>query len=160
MKISIPVSLGELVDKITILEIKANKISDSKKLKNINNELEALLLVLVKINKDEKVFKDLYSELKKVNQELWEIEDKIRNLEKNKVFNGEFIEVARSVYIKNDNRFDLKNKINDLFDSEYNYSIYIFYEFLSILFNMYIVYYIASFHNSIPLLSNHEITSV
>ncbi len=119
MKISIPVSLGELVDKITILEIKANKISDSKKLKNINNELEALLLVLVKINKDEKVFKDLYSELKKVNQELWEIEDKIRNLEKNKVFNGEFIEVARSVYIKNDNRFDLKNKINDLFDSEY-----------------------------------------
>lgn len=119
MKISIPVSLGELVDKITILEIKANKISDSKKLKNINNELEALLLVLVKINKDEKVFKDLYSELKKVNQELWEIEDKIRNLEKNKVFNGEFIEVARSVYIKNDKRFDLKNKINDLFDSEY-----------------------------------------
>ena len=65
MKISIPVSLGELVDKITILEIKANKISDSKKLKNINNELEALLLVLVKINKDEKIFKDLYSELKK-----------------------------------------------------------------------------------------------
>ena len=119
MKISIPVSLGELVDKITILEIKANKISDSNKLKNINNELEALLLVLVKINKDEKVFKDLYSELKKVNQELWEIEDKIRNLEKNKVFNGEFIEVARSVYIKNDKRFDLKNKINDLFDSEY-----------------------------------------
>ena len=119
MKISIPVSLGELVDKITILEIKANKISDSKKLKNINNELEALLLVLVKINKDEKIFKDLYSELKKVNQELWEIEDKIRNLEKNKVFNGEFIEVARSVYIKNDKRFDLKNKINDLFDSEY-----------------------------------------
>ena len=119
MKISIPVSLGELVDKITILEIKSNKISDSKKLKNINNELEALLLVLVKINKDEKIFKDLYSELKKVNQELWEIEDKIRNLEKNKVFNEEFIEVARSVYIKNDKRFDLKNKINDLFDSEY-----------------------------------------
>jgi septal ring factor EnvC (AmiA/AmiB activator) len=119
MKISIPVSLGELVDKITILEIKANKISDSKKLKNINNELEALLLVLVKINKDEKIFKDLYSELKKVNQELWEIEDKIRNLEKNKVFNEEFIEVARSVYIKNDKRFDLKNKINNLFDSEY-----------------------------------------
>ena len=119
MKISIPVSLGELVDKITILEIKANKISDSKKLKNINNELEALLLVLVKINKDEKIFKDLYSELKKVNQELWEIEDKIRNLEKNKVFNEEFIEVARSVYIKNDKSFDLKNKIIDLFDSEY-----------------------------------------
>ena len=102
MKISIPVSLGELVDKITILEIKANKISDSKKLKNINNELEALLLVLIKINKDEKIFKDLYSDLKKVNQELWEIEDKIRNLEKNKVFNEEFIEVARSGYIKND----------------------------------------------------------
>ena len=119
MKISIPVSLGELVDKITILEIKANKISDSKKLKNINNELEALLLVLIKINKDEKIFKDLYSDLKKVNQELWEIEDKIRNLEKNKVFNEEFIKVARSVYIKNDKRFDLKNKINDLFDSEY-----------------------------------------
>ena len=119
MKISIPVSLGELVDKITILEIKANKISDSKKLKNINNELEALLLVLIKINKDEKIFKDLYSDLKKVNQELWEIEDKIRNLEKNKVFNEEFIEVARSVYIKNDKRFDLKNKINNLFDSEY-----------------------------------------
>ena len=119
MKISIPVSLGELVDKITILEIKANKISDSNKLKNINNELEALLLVLIKINKDEKIFKDLYSDLKKVNQELWEIEDKIRNLEKNKVFNEEFIEVARSVYIKNDKRFDLKNKINDLFDSEY-----------------------------------------
>ena len=119
MKISIPVSLGELVDKITILEIKANKISDSNKLKNINNELEALLLVLIKINKDEKIFKGLYSDLKKVNQELWEIEDKIRNLEKNKVFNEEFIEVARSVYIKNDKRFDLKNKINNLFDSEY-----------------------------------------
>ena len=119
MKISIPVSLGELVDKITILEIKANKISDSNKLKNINNELEALLLVLIKINKDEKIFKVLYSDLKKVNQELWEIEDKIRNLEKNKVFNEEFIEVARSVYIKNDKRFDLKNKINNLFDSEY-----------------------------------------
>ena len=50
--------------------------------------------------------------------------------------------------------------VNNLFDSEYNYSIYIFYEFLSILFNMYIVYYIARFHNSIPLLLNHEITSV
>jgi len=119
MKISVPVSLGELIDKITILEIKANKISDLKKLNNINNELEALLKVLVKIDREEKTFNELYIELKQVNQELWDIEDKIRNLEKNKIFNEEFIEVARSVYIKNDKRFYLKNKINEKFDSEY-----------------------------------------
>lgn len=119
MTISVPVSFGELVDKITILEIKANKILDSKKLKNINNELKALLKVLEKIDKEEKTFNELYSELKKVNQELWDIEDKIRNLENNKIFNEEFVEVARSVYIINDKRFYIKNKINEKFDSEY-----------------------------------------
>ncbi len=119
MDIKVDVSLGELVDKITILEIKTNKINSSLKLENINKELTSLKKTLAELNLNNDEFKLIYRDLKKVNEELWDIEDKIRVLEKNKKFDNEFIEIARSVYISNDKRFELKYKLNNLFGSKF-----------------------------------------
>lgn len=119
MDIKVDISLGELVDKITILEIKTNKINSSIKLENINKELTSLKKTLAELNLINNEFKLIYRDLKKVNEELWDIEDKIRILEKNKKFDDEFIEIARSVYISNDKRFELKYKLNKLFDSKF-----------------------------------------
>ena len=113
------ISVGELVDKLSILEIKLNKVADKGKLKNIKKEYDTLSSVSKSIkenNPDE--FSILYSELLDVNNQLWEIEDKIRILEKEKKFDSDFIETARNVYIINDERFQIKSKINSLFDSE------------------------------------------
>ena len=113
------ISIGELVDKLSILEIKLNKVADKSKLKNIKKEYDTLSSVSKSIkenNPDE--FSILYSELLDVNNQLWEIEDKIRILEKKKKFDSDFIETARNVYIINDKRFQIKSKINSLFDSE------------------------------------------
>tara|TARA_A100001015_G_scaffold303390_1_gene392957 strand:+ start:5560 stop:5949 length:390 start_codon:yes stop_codon:yes gene_type:complete len=113
------ISIGELVDKLSILEIKLNKVADKSKLKNIKKEYDTLSSVSKNIkenNPDE--FSILYSELLDVNNQLWEIEDKIRILEKEKKFDSDFIETARNVYIINDKRFQIKSKINSLFDSE------------------------------------------
>ena len=119
MKVSVPISLGELLDKISILEIKNKKILDESKILNIKKELNGLKKVLdeLKINLSET--NSLYNKLYKINLTLWEIEDSIRVLEKNKDFGEKFIELARAVYITNDQRFEVKNDINKLFNSEF-----------------------------------------
>tara|TARA_B100001287_G_scaffold275185_1_gene282215 strand:- start:2471 stop:2857 length:387 start_codon:yes stop_codon:yes gene_type:complete len=119
MKVNIPVSLGELLDKISILEIKNQKIRSESKLKNIKKELTGLRNVLEEMNFKLSETDDLYKDLYKINLTLWEIEDSIRLLEKNEDFGEQFIELARSVYITNDKRFVVKNEINKLFNSEY-----------------------------------------
>lgn len=113
--INAPISTGELIDKITILEIKKNKLQDLK-LKNVLKEL-SLLRELIKKNKID-ITEDLFSQLKEINLSLWEIEDKIRIKEKNKEFDSTFIELARSVYFKNDKRAEIKKTINQLSNSE------------------------------------------
>tara|TARA_B100001029_G_C14599712_1_gene203302 strand:+ start:80 stop:469 length:390 start_codon:yes stop_codon:yes gene_type:complete len=113
-KINIETSVGELIDKITILEIKKEKISDKKSLSIINKEhssLEGTVQKDIKINDE---IKKLWTELKKINLKLWEIEDEIRLCEKNKKFDEKFVELARSVYQCNDIRSKLKLKINQL----------------------------------------------
>ena len=119
MEIQINISVGELIDKITILQIKKEKITNLEKVKKASYELELLEKSLnsFKTSKTEEL-RDLMNELKMINQKLWAIEDDIRLLEKNKIFKSEFIELARSVYITNDERFDIKNKINKLFSSD------------------------------------------
>ena len=119
MNINIPISVGELLDKLSILEIKQEKIDNTKKLKNINFEYDVLKELSREIkNKDEETFESLYTQLLEVNNKLWEIEDSIRVLEVEKRFDKDFISLARSVYFTNDDRFDLKNKINEHFGSE------------------------------------------
>jgi len=118
MQVSIPISIGELIDKITILEIKNKKITDEEKLFSIQKELSSLKNILKNLNLENDSLMPLYEELLKVNYELWNIEDEIRISEKNNRFDSSFIELARSVYITNDKRFEIKNKINKLFNSE------------------------------------------
>ena len=118
MKIEIPISFGELIDKLTILEIKKSKITNNEKLKNVQLEFELLNKKYQTILNDTKELQVFYDALLKVNSKLWEIEDKIRILENNKEFNEEFIDLARSVYKSNDERFAIKNEINKTFDSE------------------------------------------
>ena len=113
--IHVPISIGELIDKITILEIKKDKLKNLK-LKNILNELSFLRAVLEKNS----IFipDEIYFQLKSINLKLWDIEDKIRIKEKNKEFDNEFIELARSVYLNNDRRSETKKELNIIFNSE------------------------------------------
>ena len=119
MKVSVPISLGELLDKISILEIKNKKILNESKILNIKKELNGLKKVLDELNINLSETNSLYNKLYKINLTLWEIEDSIRVLEKNEDFGEKFIELARAVYITNDQRFEVKNDINKLFNSEY-----------------------------------------
>tara|TARA_Y200000002_G_scaffold131803_1_gene108667 strand:+ start:28223 stop:28615 length:393 start_codon:yes stop_codon:yes gene_type:complete len=120
MIIEIPISVGELIDKLTILEIKKEKVQNKEKLANINHEYKNLSELVAKLkDKNQNEYTTMFNELKKINLKLWEIEDKIRILESEKKFNEEFIELARSVYFTNDERFDSKNKINKFFGSEF-----------------------------------------
>lgn len=119
MQVNTPISIGELVDKLTILEIKKNKIKSDEKLKSINLEYNSLSKVLINLNLDENILTPLKNQLLEINLKLWEIEDEIRIMEKNKSFDEKFIETARSVYINNDNRFKIKNDINKKFNSEF-----------------------------------------
>lgn len=119
MDTSIAVSFGELVDKLTILEIKKSKIKNQDKLEKIETELiilkeKASLLE----NANKKNYNRLFAELTEVNTKLWDTEDNIRKFELKKEFNDEFIELARSVYFLNDERFKIKSKINELFNSK------------------------------------------
>ena len=115
MEIKASISVGELVDKITILEIKLSKIKNHDKLKNIKNELDVLNEYFLKIDNDQ--LTKLKNKLKDTNLRLWNIEDDIRVCEKNQDFNSNFINLARSVYITNDERFELKNSINEIYSS-------------------------------------------
>jgi len=112
MKIEIPVSVGELLDKITILQIKS-KHTDNE---YVTKELQDL----TKIAEDLQVYKESYlNELLIVNSLLWDIEDSLRELEKQSRFDGEFISLARRVYITNDKRAEIKRKINEETQSSY-----------------------------------------
>ena len=115
--IQIPVSVGELIDKLSILHIKKNKISNTEKLKFISKEFELLYNMSSYYLNNENISK-LYHQLVEVNLKLWEIEDELRVIESTKDFNTNFIELARQVYHTNEERFLLKNKINELTNSE------------------------------------------
>ena len=110
-----PVSLGELIDKITILEIKQINMTGIK-LKNVNKELKLLKKILQ--DKNLEIDINLINSLKKVNNNLWEIEDNIRIKERNQQFNNEFIQLARSVYKENDKRASIKKEINQKYNSK------------------------------------------
>lgn len=113
---NIEISVGELLDKLSILKIKKEKISDSSKLDYINSEFKMLSqksFSFLQEKEIEDIFEDLYS----TNAELWEIEDRLRIFESLNKFDSEFIELARKVYKINDYRFSLKNKINIMLNS-------------------------------------------
>ena len=112
MKINIPASVGELFDKITILEIKKSKIKDDNKLIFINKELDLLKKVVKSKKINTRSLSPLIKKLKNVNLKLWNVEDKLRKFEKNKQFKKDFINYARKVYYTNDKRAILKNEIN------------------------------------------------
>ena len=114
MSIIVPISIGELCDKYTILQIKHAKINDLNKLTKIENEILYLKPLVEQCN----VSVDKLNELKSINEKLWEIEDNIRNKESQALFDNEFIELARSVYITNDRRFELKSAINEYYNSD------------------------------------------
>lgn len=116
--VMIPVSWGELFDKLTILEIKKERISDKPKLKNISRELDELLAVSNAHELPDQLLTDLVAELRSINETLWDIEDDIRTCERLEDFSSSFIELARSVYKTNDKRAELKLRINRLLGSE------------------------------------------
>jgi predicted nuclease with TOPRIM domain len=105
----IEVSNGEIIDKLTIIQIKLERIKDAAKLKNLNKEYAELKSVSSEIISTSD---PLYLSLYEVNNELWDIEDRIRDFERNKNFGEDFIATARAVYIKNDKRSELKREIN------------------------------------------------
>lgn len=111
--IQVPISLGELWDKYSILIIKKNKIKNSEKLKHINKELEYLEPLCKKFQID----KTFYNDLLEINTKLWNIEDKIREKENKLSFDNEFISIARSVYKNNDKRAAIKYNINTTYNS-------------------------------------------
>lgn len=113
----VEVSNGELLDKLSILQIKLDKIEDSVKLHNIQHEEEVLRPYCQTLLDNEEVQR-LYSELLSVNKKLWDIEDSIREKERNRTFDQEFIELARAVYFTNDDRAKIKKTINIVTQSE------------------------------------------
>ena len=112
MQLQVPVSVGEVLDKITILQIKLAHISDTKKRVNIQNELDALLPLVDGDGFTTDEMQGLMAELKSVNEALWDIEDDIREKEAAKSFDAEFIKLARAVYVTNDKRAEIKKQIN------------------------------------------------
>tara|TARA_Y100000991_G_C21853102_1_gene297541 strand:- start:95 stop:478 length:384 start_codon:yes stop_codon:yes gene_type:complete len=110
--IEVEISYGELFDKISILEIKKNKLKSLNGLKKVSLELSLLKEALKKSKINLLLVEDLKKELKIINTQLWNIEDKIREKESEKNFDDEFIKLARNVYITNDKRSSIKNKIN------------------------------------------------
>lgn len=121
----IEVSIGEIVDKLSILQIKTGLIKDEEKLNNVKKEYNYLYdIVFNEMKIEQSDFFDMVS----INQKLWKIEDDIRDKERDKVFDEEFVELARSVYFTNDERAEVKKKINlkygSLFVEEKSYSDY------------------------------------
>tara|TARA_Y100000996_G_scaffold394654_1_gene359175 strand:+ start:372 stop:758 length:387 start_codon:yes stop_codon:yes gene_type:complete len=112
MKINLPASIGELFDKITILEIKKLKIKDKTKLKIVNQELSLLKKVVLTKRINRRKLAPTIKKLKNINLQLWNVEDKLRIFEKNKSFKKDFVSYARKVYHMNDKRAFLKNEIN------------------------------------------------
>lgn len=112
MNVKVEISIGEFFDKVTILEIKNERIKDADKLININKELSALNALLAELPFSREDVAAEVSELKQINESLWVIEDDIRDQESKKQFDGKFVELARAVYITNDKRSDVKRQIN------------------------------------------------
>jgi hypothetical protein len=125
MAMKIEVSVGEIVDKLSILQIKTGLITDQEKLNNVKKEHEYLYRIVFD---DMKIESSDFFEMVVVNQKLWKIEDDIRDKERDKVFDEEFIELARSVYYTNDERAEIKKRINlkygSYFTEEKSYSDY------------------------------------
>jgi hypothetical protein len=128
MSVTIEISYGELIDKITILEIKAARVADTAKLANIRTELEVLRKSRDAQLGSSPLVSELTDKLREVNAQLWDIEDRIRDKERAKTFDEEFISLARSVYFTNDERARLKRELNDALGSklmeEKNYQPY------------------------------------
>ena len=112
-KIIVEVSVGELLDKISILEIKQGKIKDPEKLKFINNEHAILKSQLEKNIKSDEKLNELYQSLKEINSKLWVIEDDKRQCEKDKNFGEKFVKLSRDVHFLNDDRAKIKLEINN-----------------------------------------------
>ena len=119
MSVNVEISIGEFFDKITILEIKQERITDEAKLENINKELDSLNRLLQQLQFSRADVADEVAELKAINEKLWVIEDDIREKESQKMFDEEFIELARSVYFTNDRRSEIKRDINLKLGSEF-----------------------------------------
>lgn len=117
-QISIPISIGELIDKITILEIKSERVDDIEKLKNINKELALLSSTWNSSSYAASEISKERAQLKSVNETLWDIEDQIRLKEAQGQFDETFIELARAVYINNDKRAAIKREINTILGSD------------------------------------------
>ena len=110
--IRVPVSPGEVLDKITILEIKSERMDDPEKVANVRTELELLRETWARAVAEDDTIRDLHAQLKEINEALWEIEDDIRDKERLKEFDERFIELARSVYFTNDRRSQVKKQLN------------------------------------------------
>lgn len=110
--IKVPVSPGEVLDKITILEIKSERMDDPEKVANVRVELKLLRDTWAANITDDDVIRDLHARLKEINEALWEIEDDIRDKERVKEFDERFVELARAVYFTNDKRSEVKKKLN------------------------------------------------
>ena len=117
MLINTPISLGELVDKISILIIKQKNITDETKLDHVKKELDFLQKTLMNYVQQEEI-NNYLENLININSKLWDIEDDIRECERKKLFDQTFIDLARSVYFTNDERAKVKNDINKTFGSE------------------------------------------
>lgn len=115
--VSVPVSVGEMIDKLSILQVKKNNVKDENKLVFINKEFELLYNFSSEYLSNLET-ESIYHRLVEVNSNLWEVEDKLRIMEKEQRFDEEFISLARKVYFTNDERFSLKNEINLITDSE------------------------------------------
>jgi len=114
----IPISWGELFDKLTILQIKLDNLQNQNALENVKIEYNQLCIIYDHNFLEDENAKRLLADLKQINEKLWDIEDKIRDKERNKAFDEEFIELARSVYITNDDRSRIKRNVNNTFGSE------------------------------------------
>ena len=116
---TVEVSWGELIDKITILEIKEQRLTSPQAVSNVRRELATLTRVVRDLQPQPAELDELKQRLKSINENLWQIEDQIRAKEAKRSFDPQFIELARSVYIKNDERARIKRRINELLKSEF-----------------------------------------
>ena len=114
----IPISWGELFDKITILQIKKENLQEKNALKNVKTEYDQLNTIYASNFVENEIARNFFNDLKRINKKLWDIEDKIRDKERSKNFNKEFIELARNVYFSNDERSKIKRNINETFGSK------------------------------------------
>ena len=118
MKILAPISVAEIFDKLSILQIKEQKISEPTKLSNVKNEINELKKSIIDFEVDQQSYSNLLNGLKaklfETNSKLWDIEDALRKLENEKIFEQEFVSLARQVYITNDERAEIKKEINKL----------------------------------------------